>query len=434
MANEQSGLGNPLKNSIPACQLIRLQRLVDELYPPEERPVAFWLDTLCVPLRKRFRRVAISLMASIYDCAEKVLVLDSSLLQVSTTAGSTLELHVRLMTSRWGQRLWTFHEAALASKLCYQFADRALTRRQLANLWLRSLQRSPPDSVGSCDGLNQPAPISGEARESAFRILLADPIARHAYSWLVGLERFSTIRSTGNWPAILQFILNHLRNRTTSWQTDEVVCVAGLLGLSVLQHAFMSKKNVSQRLQNLILFLPSVPLDLIFADLPRSSESGFPWIPSTFSGRSSRSAMAKSHPAYLTGDGLRFMSLGFHLHGRLQSVFDDNCLHLKYQEHIYCMYPLDQSDAAFRWWSNELSNLAVVLREPLTHPGQATGALVVVLKTVETEQRCLYLYPVLILGRDELVSLAIDHRAPIISCTAHPESQQWCLTPGTVTT
>jgi hypothetical protein len=42
-------LGNPLRNGLPRCQLQRLQRLVDALYEPEERPVPFWIDTISCP-------------------------------------------------------------------------------------------------------------------------------------------------------------------------------------------------------------------------------------------------------------------------------------------------------------------------------------------------------------------------------------------------
>lgn len=80
-------------------------------------------------------------MAKIYKHADKVLVLDSSFLEVSTTGSPPIELHMRLMTSGWGQRLWTFHETGLARRLHYQFADRAVTRRQLTDLWLQSLRR-----------------------------------------------------------------------------------------------------------------------------------------------------------------------------------------------------------------------------------------------------------------------------------------------------
>src|SRR5438045_6683766 len=67
------------------------------------------LRSTLFPYTTLFRSVA---MARVYRQADKVLVLDSSLLQASTSVSPPLELHMRLMTSRWSQRLWTFQEAA----------------------------------------------------------------------------------------------------------------------------------------------------------------------------------------------------------------------------------------------------------------------------------------------------------------------------------
>jgi hypothetical protein len=58
--------------------------------------------------------MAIVAMARVYRQSDKVLVLDSSLLQASTSVSPPLELHMRLMASRWSQRLWTFQEAWLS--------------------------------------------------------------------------------------------------------------------------------------------------------------------------------------------------------------------------------------------------------------------------------------------------------------------------------
>ena len=59
------GLGNPRENSLPKCQLSRLQAMVNALYPDEIHPVRFWMDTLCVPVGKEhkdLRKKSISLM------------------------------------------------------------------------------------------------------------------------------------------------------------------------------------------------------------------------------------------------------------------------------------------------------------------------------------------------------------------------------------
>ena len=68
------GLGNANDNSLPRCQLEKIQRLVNALYPEDTHPVPFWMDTLCVPLMKTYRKLAICLMSKTYREAEKVLV------------------------------------------------------------------------------------------------------------------------------------------------------------------------------------------------------------------------------------------------------------------------------------------------------------------------------------------------------------------------
>jgi hypothetical protein len=51
------GLGNPARNAPPKYQLVRLQALADQFAPPESRPVAFWIDTFCVPIQKEYRNL-----------------------------------------------------------------------------------------------------------------------------------------------------------------------------------------------------------------------------------------------------------------------------------------------------------------------------------------------------------------------------------------
>ena len=73
------GLGNPLENSLPKCQLITIQSLVNSLYPRSAEPVPFWIDTLCVPLNGEGRKDAIQGMRRVYEEGDIILVLDASL-------------------------------------------------------------------------------------------------------------------------------------------------------------------------------------------------------------------------------------------------------------------------------------------------------------------------------------------------------------------
>ena len=117
--------------------MLRLQNLVNKLLEPEQWPVHFWLDTLCVPLRNPHRRIAINSMKSIYQGACKVLVIDSILGQTTVREVEIVELAMRVRVSTWGRRLWTFHEACLAQRVYYQYRDEALTSLDLHNLALK---------------------------------------------------------------------------------------------------------------------------------------------------------------------------------------------------------------------------------------------------------------------------------------------------------
>ncbi|KAL8651152.1 MAG: hypothetical protein Q9210_003420 [Variospora velana] len=168
------GLGNFEDNKLPRCQLLRLYALLKSLEssqpsdPPLElfrsgfltrlsgslmsvsaqlspmmqpfsqvssadrtsrlskRPVLFWMDTLCIPvnpLRKDLRLKAINNMALTYAAAEKCLVLDPELQQISMEGLSTTQLNAHVLCSSWSRRSWTFQEARLSRIWYAQFAD-----------------------------------------------------------------------------------------------------------------------------------------------------------------------------------------------------------------------------------------------------------------------------------------------------------------------
>jgi hypothetical protein len=79
------GLCNPKNNSIPSCQLRRLEGLVQQAGEQSERPklTAFWLDTMCCSLEdgSDIQNIALEKMKEAYENAEIVLLLDSYLLQ-----------------------------------------------------------------------------------------------------------------------------------------------------------------------------------------------------------------------------------------------------------------------------------------------------------------------------------------------------------------
>lgn len=124
------GLGDPIGNTILACQLQRIQDLVDDLYPKSKYQTPFWIDTISIPSGKgprvaEMKNLALQKMANTYIEADKVLVLEGDLCSISTDRDPE-ELLARIQYSRWNRRLWCFQEGAFPKNLYFQFEDIAV--------------------------------------------------------------------------------------------------------------------------------------------------------------------------------------------------------------------------------------------------------------------------------------------------------------------
>ncbi|KAL8701391.1 MAG: hypothetical protein Q9201_004929 [Fulgogasparrea decipioides] len=178
------GLGNFKENKLPVCQLLRLYQLLDGLdrfqasefqltiydfqsqswrwlkrvlgpLPPQRlidyiiylfrvvkdqtfliynhwlgprkpRPMYFWMDTLCIPVKPEdlaLRLKAINNMALTYAAARKCLVLDPELQDLSMNDLTHLQVNAHVLCSTWLTRSWTFQEARLSRAWFAQFAD-----------------------------------------------------------------------------------------------------------------------------------------------------------------------------------------------------------------------------------------------------------------------------------------------------------------------
>jgi hypothetical protein len=101
-----------------------LRRVVEPIRNYRNRPLAFWLDTLCIPLEMPYRALAISKMKEVYARATFTVVLDSELQAFNFRGCSDEELALRMGLSGWMRRAWTFQEGALASSwLRFLFKD-----------------------------------------------------------------------------------------------------------------------------------------------------------------------------------------------------------------------------------------------------------------------------------------------------------------------
>ena len=126
------GLGNPKANSLPRCQLERIQHLVNQVDHSETYLIPFWIDTICVPLVPDLKSLAIVNMDKTYRNATDVLVFDNSWKDVSM-AMPAIEIMMRIRYSTWMTRLWTFQEARLSQNLWFQLSDGAANILDVGN-------------------------------------------------------------------------------------------------------------------------------------------------------------------------------------------------------------------------------------------------------------------------------------------------------------
>jgi len=314
------GLGNTQRNSLPFCQLQKLQSLVDVLYAPEHRPVAFWVDTLCVPLEDDVRTRAIRMMGETYKRAEKVLVLDSSLQRVSLDA-SPEELMMRIRCTPWTQRLWTLQEGMLADELYFQFLGGAVQGETLiesykkdttpVKLGFRYLSRpnfSTDDrwaikihrALAADDVFTDEDPLG---MENAFLATAAfpdcpnfddDALLIRIYAHTNGrifpimanaVRHWHPIRGQARLsytPAIFTAVATALRGRLTSKMKDETTCMATLFGIDPTAILQLPE---GERMKALWRSLASVPSEIIFEPIRRFQEPGLRWAPKSFMNR-----------------------------------------------------------------------------------------------------------------------------------------------------
>lgn len=110
------GLGNWKANSLPICQLRRLQDHVAKLQEIDQRgreadsqPLfRFWIDTLCCPVEASTKKLALGRIADTYRHADYILVLDRELVAHPISRLHPAESVLRILfLSNWVRRLWT---------------------------------------------------------------------------------------------------------------------------------------------------------------------------------------------------------------------------------------------------------------------------------------------------------------------------------------
>ena len=257
------GLGNPKKNTLPLCQVMRLHSLVGKLSYSINRKLqqpAFWIDTLCVPVDpklKDFRKLAISRLDDTFRHARQVLVLDADL-QRCSMRGSRIELATRIVCSGWMRRLWTLSEAVVAeetanaSKVDVQFLEGSIEFNAVAGRDIISIYHTE------------------RATQTIFSAFPQFRTRDRAYA----------------------FLMRALTYRSTSRLEDEPICLASILGFKSKEIASIAGANTAEERAHLMYTLmDQIPASILFNSLKKLS-NGFRWAPASLIGATRKTILS----------------------------------------------------------------------------------------------------------------------------------------------
>lgn len=268
------GLGNNWNNSLPICQLVKLRDNAFQILSGRDEHIAdriyVWIDTLCVPLHPaEARKSAILTMKDVYQKALTVLVLDAELMRHELPS-TALEILVRVISSNWVGRLWTFQEAFYARNLFFQFEDSCT--ENMSKLVAQLDEDTPENNWWS--NLHIKWHPSLHAMEE---IRIANQLSQLGLAPSLGNPR-EIERSLD----LFRRIWWALAWRATSKPEDELTCLASILNLDVKAILDTPKKD---RMIKFLQLRQVFPSDIIFQQVPRQTQDGYRWAPRSFMNR-----------------------------------------------------------------------------------------------------------------------------------------------------
>lgn len=251
-------VGNPLGNSLSACQLSQLHSLAQDAMPSTNSgqiTVAFWIDTLCVPVSRAARQKALSLIRQTFNEADCTHVLDYEIEQLPM-ATHIDEAVWRLSLSDWGRRLWTCEEFLVSgNRVLLKCKDGLLNIRQsYSESWSSLLERcrklysyDPYDMLGTTELMFLRAESQGYSAESR--------------------------------AVIVRYLMRHARQLSTSRWEDETLCLASVVDLDTAPLAALAPED---RMEKFTRAVSRLPTTIAFGTGPRMQKPGFRWAPTSF--------------------------------------------------------------------------------------------------------------------------------------------------------
>ncbi|KAL8733740.1 MAG: hypothetical protein Q9166_001933 [cf. Caloplaca sp. 2 TL-2023] len=301
------GAGNVQDNALQSCLLTKISELVKKLpWDAEQKDFAFWIDTICVPVRPpELYTLALNQMRIPYERATHVLVLDSHLRSIDSTQLSSTEVFAQVSCSSWMRRLWTLQEGRLARTVWFQFANGAVNVKNVFD----NLDRSRVPS----------------------RIEFWLDAAIYVQLWIQIWYRKNSIKNTGMTAGSISSTRLALASRSVSVPTDEALCLFTLLGMDMTRITAVSP---TKRMEVFWRTFRKVPIGFLFSRASnKMQETGIHWAPSSFlglqrekdwSGPQELSSPKESDPHALPTDlGLVVRLPGFTLHSGLIARMKD---------------------------------------------------------------------------------------------------------------
>lgn len=230
------GLGSTSEEGLPECAV---DFLASKIGSGANSKLA-WIDSLCIPLEKRLRKMSIMGMNSVYSQAANTLVLDPELLH--SNSANTRSMLLWITTAAWMQRMWTLPEGRLSQLRLVAFKDRVV---RLAEL------------IQDADKNEHENPVSSPLMSELFGLLFQSP-------------------------NMLRHVHQSLCFRTTSHREDEVPALAALFGINPSR--ILETKSLDERMALFWIALRekvNIPMNILFLRGEKLPIPGLRWAPRT---------------------------------------------------------------------------------------------------------------------------------------------------------
>lgn len=283
-----------------------LRRVVNPIRQYRQKPLALWIDTLCVPIEKRYRTLAIGRMKEVYAKADMSIVLDSELQAFDFQGCPDEEIAIRIGLSGWMRRAWTFQEGFLATTwLRFLFHDGPAA----LPLWRKELISHTASSGYSMPGLSDKsekfnakivkwvgseyqAPLKiPQSRQDELRgkqtfFTVSYRMTEEAKTFFKGIKALWEYAAPNSAPSVIVSrmiaVWNTMAIRSTSREGDKFVCfaIACALGSNQRQQveSLMAKES-TERVRHWVRTQSVVPSGLLFVAGERYTDPGFRWVP-----------------------------------------------------------------------------------------------------------------------------------------------------------